>query len=172
MPGKTAIEKYFNAEKSGSRLFIAIGITVFIIALAFCFGKQENFYRGAAVPLAVFGLLGAIVGYVVYKKSDNDRIRNVYACDMNPAELNEKELPRMRIVMRNFEILRWTEILLFLVGTGLYFYFIRDFENDFWRGFGLGLAAMALLALVADHFAEKRGRNYIKELEEIISGSK
>jgi protein-S-isoprenylcysteine O-methyltransferase Ste14 len=172
MPGKIAIEKYFSAEKSGSRLFMAIGIIAFIIALIFFFAMKENFYRGAAVPLAVVGLILTVVGFVVYKRSDNDRIRNVYAYDMNPGELREKELPRMRIVMRNFVILRWIEIILFLAGTGLYIYFIRDFEHDLLRGLGLGLAIMALLALLADHFAEKRGRIYTKELEDFVSASK
>ncbi len=172
MPGKPVIEKYFSAEKSGSRLFMAIGITAVIIALIFFFAMKENFYKGAAVPLALVGLLMAVVGYVVYKRSDNDRIRNVYAYDMNPAELKDKELPRMKIVMRNFVILRWIEIILFLAGAGLYIYFIRDFEHDLWRGFGLGLAIMALPALVADHYAEKRGRIYTKELEDFVSALK
>ncbi len=127
---------------------------------------KTSFYTGAATPLLLLGLLLAVVGYTVLRRSDKDRIRNVYAYDMNPAELKEKELPRMKIVMRNFVIYRWLEIFLFGAGAGLYIYFIRDFENDFWRGFGLALAVMALIALMADYFAEKRGRVYKKGLEE------
>lgn len=111
------------------------------------------------------GLLLAMVGYIVYKRSDADRQRNVYAYDMNPTELKDKELPRMKAVMKNFIIYRYTEIFLFLVGTALYIYFIRDFTKDFWRGFGLALAIMAILALTADFFAEKRGKVYMKGLE-------
>ena len=121
---------------------------------------------GAAIPLAVIGLLLAMVGYTIYKRSDNDRIRNVYAYDMNPAELKEKEIPRMKTVMRNFVIYRYTELFLLALGIGLYIYFIRDFNNDFWRGFGLALAVMALIALTADFFAEQRGKKYLKGLEE------
>ena len=120
--------------------------------------------------MLLVGLLLFIAGYTVYKRSDSDRIRNVYAYDMNPGELKEKELPRMKTGMRNFVIYRYAEIILFLTGAGLYVYFIRDFTKDFWRGFGLALVIMALLALVADYFAEKRGRQYTRGIESFIQG--
>lgn len=72
----------------------------------------------------------------------------------------------MKTVMRNFVIYRYTELFLLALGIGLYIYFIRDFNNDFWRGFGLALAVMALIALTADFFAEQRGKKYLKGLEE------
>ena len=121
---------------------------------------------GAAIPMAVIGLLLAVVGFSIYKRSDSDRIRNVYAYDMNPAELKEKEIPRMKTVMHHFVIYRYTELFLLLVGIGLYVYFIRDFNNDFWRGFGFALAVMALIALTADFLAEQRGKKYLKGLED------
>lgn len=162
------IEKYFNAEKEESRVFLTIGITAFMLALVYLLVLKTSFYTGAATPLLLLGLLLSVVGYTVLRRSDRDRIRNVYAYDMNPAELKEKELPRMKMVMRNFVIFRWLEIFLIGAGAGLYIYFIRDFENDFWRGFGLALAVMALIALMADYFSEKRGRVYTKGLEEFV----
>jgi len=166
---KTDIEKYFNAEKAESWVFMAIGITGIILAIVFFFFLKTNLYKGLAIPLASVGLLLGVVGYTVYKSSDQQRIVNVYAYDMNPDNLKNKELPRMKKVMKNFVIYRWVEIFLFLVGTGLYIYFIRDFYNDFWRGFGFALAIMALLALTADYFAEKRGHVYTKGIESFIS---
>ncbi|MBN8673014.1 MAG: hypothetical protein J0L56_02705 [Chitinophagales bacterium] len=166
---KTDIEKYFMAEKQESFLFLLIGIAGIVAAIIFFFFLKTNFYKGAAVPLLLVGLLLGIVGFTVYKRSDSDRMRNVYAYDMNPAELKDKEIPRMKTVMNNFVIYRWVEIVLFLVGVGLYIYFIRDFKHDFWRGFGLALAVMALTALAADFFAERRGAVYTKGLESFIS---
>lgn len=162
---KADIEKYFNAEKQESLLFMLIGVVGIIAALVFFFFLKTNFHKGAAIPFMLVGLLLAMVGYIVYKRSDADRQRNVYAYDMNPTELKDKELPRMKAVMKNFIIYRYTEIFLFLVGTALYIYFIHDFTKDFWRGFGLALAIMAILALTADFFAEKRGKVYMKGLE-------
>ena len=164
MFSKADIEKYFNAEKSESGLFMTIGIAGIVLAVIFFFFLETEFYKGAAIPLAAVGLLLGVVGYTVYKRSDDDRKRNVYAYDMNPAELKEKEIPRMQTVMENFILYRWVEIILAVVGIGLYVYFIRDIKHDFWRGLGIGLAVMALLALTADYFAEKRGHVYLKGL--------
>lgn len=165
---KADIEKYFIAEKQESKLFLLIGVAGIIAAIIFFFFLKTSFYKGAAIPLFLIGLLPGAAGYTVYKRSDEDRKRNVYAYDMNPSELKDKELPRMKKVMKNFIIYRYTEIFLFLAGAGLYRFFIRDFSNDFWRGMGLAVAVMALLALTADYFAEKRGKVYTKGIESFI----
>ena len=167
---KADIEKYFSGEKQESVLFLFIGIAGIIAAIVFFFFLKTSLYKGAAIPLILIGLLLGIIGYTINKRSDGDRQRNVYAYDMNPAELKDKELSRMKTVMKNFTIYRYVEVFLLLVGAGLYIYFIKDFKNDFWRGFGLALAIMALLALAADFFAEKRGKVYIKGIESFIEG--
>ncbi len=168
---KADIEKYFDGEKDESRVFLFLGVAALLTARFFVLYGTNRFYMGAAIPMAVIGLLLAVVGFTIYKRSDSDRIRNVYAYDMNPAELKEKEIPRMKTVMRNFIIYRYAEIILALLGIGLYIFFIRDFNNDFWRGFGLALAIMALIALTADYFAEQRGKKYLKGLVEFCKKS-
>lgn len=168
---KADIEKYFNAEKAESWVFMAIGIAGLVLAIIFFFFLKTNLHKGMAVPLALIGLLMGIVGFTVYKRSDQQRIENVYAYDMNPGQLKDKELPRMKKVMKSFVVYRWVEIFLFLAGAGLYIYFIRDFRHDFWRGFGFALAIMALLALGADYFAEKRGHVYTKGIESFVNKS-
>lgn len=166
---KSDIEKYFNAEKAESLLFLGIGIAGFIAAIVFLFVIKTNFYKGAALPLALVGLLLGIVGYTVYTRSDADRIRNVYAYDMNPAELKEKEIPRMEVVMKNFVIYRYTEIALAILGIVLFIYFRTNAEKQFWAGLGIGLFCMAVLALGADYFAEKRGHVYLNGLKAFVN---
>ena len=168
MFSKTDIEKYFNAEKNASLLFITIGAAAIIAAIIFFFFIKTNFYKGAAIPLLAIGLLVGIVGFTVYKKSDADRIRNVYAYDLNPTELREKEIPRMKTVMKNFAIYRWVEIVMALAGVVLFFYFKDNADKIFWKGFGLTLAIMAVTAFTADYFAAKRGHIYLKGLESFI----
>ena len=169
---KYDVEKYFVGEKQESLLFLLIGIAGIITAILFYFFLKTNFYKGASLPFFFIGVLLAIVGFTVYKKSDDDRQRNVYAYDMNPSVLKNKELPRMKTVMKNFVIYRFTEILLAAAGIGLFFYFQENPDKLFWKGFGLSLAIMALLALTADFFAEKRGRIYIKGIESFIEGKR
>ncbi len=169
MFAKTDIERYFFEEKSESRIFLLLGILAILAAILFFLFGNNRVFTGAAIPLLLIGILLSVVGYTVYRRSDSDRIRNVYAYDMNPSELKDKEIPRMKTVMRNFVIYRYTELFLAILGIGLYVYFIRDLNNDFWRGFGLALAIMALLTLTADYFAEKRGKKYLQGLEEFCS---
>jgi uncharacterized membrane protein len=161
---KTDIEQYFVGEKQESLLFLGIGIVALVLATAFFFFVKTPFYKGMAIPLLLVGALLGVVGFTVYKRSDADRIRNVYAYDLNRLELKTKELPRMETVMRSFVVYRYTEIVLALIGIALWVYFRNDADRIFWKGLGLGLALMALLALGADYFAEKRGRTYIDGL--------
>ncbi len=163
---KIEIEKYFIAEKAESLVFVLIGLFGVVGAATCYFVVKSPFYKGAAIPLLVIGLLLAIVGFIVFKRSDADRIRNVYAYDMNPSELKDKELPRMQTVMKNFVLYRYVEMGLILAGILLFVYFKNNPLQVFWKGMGLGLAAMAMIALVADFFAEERGHIYLKGLKE------
>lgn len=169
MFSKTDIEKYFIAEKQESLLFIGIAIAAIITAIVFFFLLKTNFYKGAAIPLLTVGLLLGIVGYTVYARSDKQRTDAVYAYDMNPDKLKKEELPRMRTVMKNFVIYRYAEILLVIVGIGMFYYFSNDLTREIWKGFGAGLCIMAMLALGADYFAERRGHVYTNGLESFAS---
>jgi uncharacterized membrane protein len=168
MFSKADIERYFTGEKQEAVLFMIIGGAAIITAILLFIFLKSNIYKGLAIPLFAIGVILGIVGFSVYRSSDEYRKRNVYAYDMNPAELKNKELPRMEKVLKNFTMLRYTELFLLLVGLALYIYFIRDIKHDLWRGFGLGLAIMAVIALTMDLFAERRGRIYKKGLETFI----
>ena len=165
---KTDIEKYFMAEKQLGFIGLWIGVALVISAIVFFFVMKSNFYKGAALPLLGVGLLLCVAGFTIYKRSDDDRKRNVYAYDLNPSELKEKELPRMKKVMKNFGVFRLSEICLALLGIGLFIYFKNNEARFFWKGFGLTLTIMALFIFVVDTSAEKRGRVYTEGLESFL----
>ncbi len=168
MFSKTDIEKYFIAEKQESLLFLVIGIVALVLAIAFFFFLKTNFYKGAAIPLIVIGLVQIASGYTLYKRSDEDRVRNVYAHDMNPDQLKNEELPRMKVVNRNFIIYRWIEISCVLAAALLIFFYKSNPGKTFWYGVGVTLAIQAALMLGADYFAEKRANIYSKGLESLF----
>ena len=161
------VHKYFMAEKQESLLFVIIGSTAVILSVIFFFFFKSNpsFYKGAAVPLFTIGLLLGVVGYTVYDRSEKQRKSVAYEMGINPMYVNSQELPRMNIVMKNFIIYRYVEIILALAGLALFFFFRGNDEKRFLTGMGLTLAIMAVTALAADYFAEKRGAVYTKELE-------
>jgi Mg2+/citrate symporter len=173
MFSKTDIEKYFIAEKQESLVFIVIGVLAISAAVAFYFFLRSSFFKGAALPLLLIGLIQVVVGYTVYVRSDDDRVRNVYAYDMDPGALKQKEIPRMDQVNRNFVIYRWVEIALLAAGVILILVHGRNPGGvSFWYGFGIALALQAFIMLSADYFAEKRALLYHKGLVEFTANMK
>lgn len=165
---KADIEKYFNAEKTQSLLFIIIGIAAILLALVFFFYLKTNWYKGFAIPFLLVGLLHLVVGYTVYKRCDAERKRNVYAYDMNPGELKTKEILRMEKVNKNFVIYRYIEIVLLLAGVGLFFYFRNNADKAFWAALAMGLAIEAAITLGADFIAEKRAHQYTSGIQSYL----
>jgi hypothetical protein len=161
---KTLIEKYFLAEKQESLLFISIGIIAILLAILGWLYFKTAFWKGASIPFLAIALLQIIVGYTVYARSDEQRVDMVYSLDMNPDQLTKVELPRMEVVNKNFVIYRWIEIVLVLVGMGLYVYFRENTPQEFWKGFGFALCLQAILMLGADYFAEQRAHEYTAAL--------
>ena len=162
---KADIEKYFFAEKQESLLFLIIGVIAILAAVSFYFFLKNNFYKGAAIPLLAIGLIQTVAGYTVYARSDNQRIDNVYAYDMNPGKLKNEELPRMKTVNQNFIIYRGIEIAFIIAGIALLFYFKNKHEKNFWVGFGIALAIQSVIMLSADYFAKQRAKIYTEQLE-------
>jgi len=172
MLSKADIEKYFMAEKHESLIFLGIGIIAILLSLVFYSYLKTNLYKGAAIPLLVIGLIQAVVGYTVYARSDEQRISNVYAYDMDPVKLKAQEFPRMKTVKKNFIIYRWVEIVLVLSGIALIFLYKTNPNKAFWFGLGMTLAIQAGLMFAADYFAEQRAGVYTNLLENFVNNNK
>ena len=172
---KADIEKYFVAEKQESLVFLVIGIIAVVLALIFYFAIKPPVYKGAALPLLILGLVQAVAGYAVYVRSDDQRVSQVYAYDMNPDQLKTIELTRMRKVKTNFLIYRWVEIGFIIAGLVLIIIFRNDIANYYWLGFGITLTLMAAELFTADWIAEKRAvvlyqvnwRNSIRKIKHV-----
>jgi drug/metabolite transporter (DMT)-like permease len=165
---KTDIEKYFLAEKNSGLIFLIIGIIAILLAIGFFFFWKTNFAKGVAVPLLIIGLIQAVAGYTVYAGSDNQRIDNVYAFDMNPSKLRSEELPRMKMVNRNFIIYQWVEFAFIIAGIVLIVLYKGNAERSFLFGLGIALLIQGALTFGADYLAEKRSIIYTQQLETLI----
>lgn len=165
---KEAIEKYFMAEKAESVLFMGIAAVAIVVAVICFFVIKTPQCKGAAIPFILVGLLLGIVGFTVYKKSDEDRIRNVYALTMNPAAIQQSEAPRMDMVLKKFTWYRYTEMALAIIGVALFCYYRNCQAQAFYKGIGMGLFIMASVALTVDYFAAKRAQVYSNLLKTFI----
>jgi hypothetical protein len=164
---KTDIEKYFVAEKQMGLFFVVAGLVAVAVALFCWLWLKTQFWKGAAIPLLLLGLFQAFAAYTAYSRSDAQRIENVYALDMNPQQLKEKELPRMQKAGSNLVNFRWAELVLVLAGLVLIFA-SRTPEKQFWLGLGAALALEAVLLLTADTLAWQRAQTYTGQLEELL----
>ena len=157
------------AEKQESLVFVSIGIAAVLVAVYFLFINQSTFGKGLSIPLIIIAAIQITVGITVYRRSDQQRIDNVYCYDLDPAKLRSEEVPRMTVVMKNFTVFRWVEIALLLAGLALVVFFRAEATNSFWFGIGLGLAVQAALMLGADFFAERRGQVYLDGLRAFLN---
>lgn len=153
------LARYFAAEKSESLLFIAIGVIA--IAIAIWLRITRSPYRAAAWPLIAIALIQIVVGSTVYLRTDKQvaDLRVTFARGEKAAEIS-----RMTTVMRAFALYRGIEIALAIAGLVMVF---AARYSVAWRSAGIALAAQALLMLLADFIAEKRGAIYLDALRKI-----
>ena len=173
---KTDIEQYFLAEKSAGLFFLIAGIAAVCISVAFFIVAKTTLYKGMAWPLIILGLIQAVVGYTIYSKSDQQRVDNVYAYDLNPGKLKSNELPRMQKAVRGIAIFLWIELITFITGIVLLVVNRQFFShssslpyNSFWLGVGIILIIEALVLAGADLMAYKRGKEYTYKLEQFLN---
>lgn len=177
---KNAIEQYFTAERNESLLFVIIGLISISLSVFGYFFYKTQAWKGAAIPLIVIGFIQLAVGYTVYKRSDDDRMRLIYAYDMNPNEIKKSELPRMNIVNKNFVTYRIVQIVLMIAGFLMIFYnsffalpeYKQANDYSFSHGLGIALVIQAIIMLGSDFFAERRALKYTKELQNFVDNAK
>ncbi|MFN0031396.1 MAG: hypothetical protein ACKVOR_04475 [Flavobacteriales bacterium] len=165
---KADIEKYFIAEKNESILFMLAGVVAIGVGLFFLIYYKSSFARGMAIPLLAIAAIHFVIGFTVFRRSDEQRTTQVYSYDMDPHALMTNEVPRMNGVMKNFVVLRWVEIGLAVSGLLLILFFRRNEAQQLWYGAGFGLFLQAMLSLVLDFFAEKRGHEYLDGLKSFL----
>lgn len=160
----TELRRYFAAEKNESLLFMLIGATTLMTACFCWFWWKKPFYEGMAWPLMAIAIVELVVGGSVFFRTDGQVKSLEELFERSPADLAAAELPRMKTVMRNFQIYRRVEIAFMIVGLGL---ILWNVQSNFWKGCGAGMFLQGGLMLLADFFAEKRGMEYVEALNGI-----
>jgi membrane protein implicated in regulation of membrane protease activity len=103
---------YFQAEQLESLLFLAVGVIALAASAGLWWGRRSPQARGCAVALAAVAAIQVTVGATIYARTPGDLARVQAQMQGDRARILSDEVPRMRTVMRNFEIYRWIEIAL------------------------------------------------------------
>ncbi len=147
---------YFTAEKSEALLFMLVGAAA--VAASIFLLITGSTYKGMAYPLIAVAAIQFVVGGTVYFRTDTQVAALQARFQQAPAAFKAEETQRMDVVVKNFRIYKWIEILLLASGIALTF-MLRD--KDLWYAVGIGLIVQSSLMLVLDLFAEKRADEYL-----------
>lgn len=151
------IQAYFQAEKQGGFIAMAIGILACAIGGGVLLSAAAPFYTGISIPLTVIGFVQIMVGATVARRSDlqAEDLEKLFV--ESPADFRKLEGRRMQAVMFSFVRIKWVEVAFIVLGLAM---MLLNPEAGFTKGLGTGLFAQGLIMLIFDYFAEKRGRAY------------
>lgn len=157
---KTDIEQYFVAFKNEQLFLMTLGAVALIIAVVFYAGLKTKWYKGFALPLAVFALLNMGAGFSNYKRADILKVRNVYNYDLHPELLKSKELPRIKEMSRNFTVLVYINISIILAAAFIFFYFKKKGNSEYYMGVAASLFLVAVLSVAMYSVMKERSEGY------------
>lgn len=164
------IEEYFTQEKNLSILFIVCGIISIVIAALFFAIIKYTLYKGVAIIFFILGLIQLSVGNFVFSQTNSNITRVTSAFTSQNNFDKNVEIERMRHVVLNLSIFRFSEIIFLLIGIGLIIFCKRP-TQQFWKGIGLGLAIQACLLFTLDFIAHRNAEVYLNALIKITSGN-
>lgn len=156
------ILKYFRAEKDAGFYILIVGAV--IIALSAWLWWSGNRYRVMAIPLIAVAIIEVIVGSVIYMRSDQqiDTLTEQYYTDREAYAV--AETARMEDVMSGFQVYKWIEIGLMVVGAGMAILYRK---RPSFVGFGIGLLIQSSIMLGFDIVAAQRAEVYLDALHRI-----
>jgi len=161
---KENIEQYFSAFKNEQIFLIILGAVALIVALIFFVGFKTEWYKGFALPLAVFAVLNMGAGFSNYKKADILKVRNTYNYDLHPELLKTKELPRIREMNQNFTVLIYVNISILFAAAFIFFYFKRKDRSEYYTGVAASLFLVAIFSIGMYVVMMNSSRNYEREI--------
>jgi len=160
---KTDIENYFSAIKNEQLFLMVLGAMALIVAIVFYMALKTNWYKGFALPLAVFALLNIGAGFSNYTKADALKVRNVYNYDLHPELLKSKELPRIKEMNQNLTVLIYVNISILFAAAFIFFYFKRKDANEYYLGVAASLFLVAVISVII--YLMMKNRSVIYEIK-------
>ena len=157
---KEDIEQYFNAFKNEQIFLMALGAIAIVVAVIFFIGLKTQWYKGFALPLAVFAIINLGAGFSNYRKTDILKVRNTYNYDLHPELLRTKELPRIQEMKQNFTVLIYVNISIIFAAAFIFFYFKKKDGSEYYMGVAASLFIVAVLSVAIYSVMKSRSKDY------------
>ena len=156
------IEQYFIAFKTDQLFLIILGAVALVAAIVFFAGLKTQWYKGFALPLAVFAILNIGAGFSNFQKAEILKVRSVYNYDLHPELLRIKELPRINEMNQNFNVLIYVNISIIFAAAFIFFYFKKKDGNEYYMGVAASLFFVAVLSVLMYSIMKRNSKNYEK----------
>ena len=157
---KDFIDRYFTLFKNEQLLLIILGAVAFVAALVFYLGLKTPWYKGFALPMAVFALIFCSAGINNYSKTSALRIRAAYNSDMHPELLKSKELPRIREQKQNLRVLIYVNLSIIAASFLIFLYFQKKEGNEYYMGMAASLLLMATISVIIYYIMLGHSKEY------------
>ena len=161
---KENIEQYFSAFKNEQIFLMVLGVVALIVALVFFVGFKTEWYKGFALPLAVFAVLNMGAGFLNYKKADILKVRNTYNYDLHPELLRTKELPRIQEMKQNFTVLIYVNTSIIFAAAFIFFHFKKKDGNEYYMGVAASLFIVAMLSVIMYSVLKSSSKEYERRI--------
>ena len=163
---KENIEQYFSAFKNEQIFLMVLGAVALVVAIAFFVGFKTEWYKGFALPLAVFAVLNMGAGFSNYKKADILKVRNTYNYDLHPELLRTKELPRIIKMNQNFTVLIYVNISILFAAAFIFYYFKEKEGSEYYMGVASSLFLVTVLSVAIYSVIKTKSKDYEKGIVE------
>ena len=145
---------------------MVLGAVALVVAIVFFFGFKTEWYKGFALPFAVFAVLNMGAGFSNYKKADILKVRNTYNYDLHPELLRTKELPRIIEMNQNFTVLIYVNISILFAAAFIFFYFKKKEGNEYYMGVASSLFLVTVLSVAIYSVIKTKSKVYEKGIVE------
>lgn len=158
-----AVHDYFKAQKKDSIYFMALGFVSLALAIFFL-SKANAYFNGMAYVLLASGFVELISGMTVYARCEMDRISVSYFIQKDFELIQQREIPRMELLIKEYAIFWKAEVGCIVLGLVLW---MLCGPMSLGKGIGLALIVQALVLLVFDYMSLQRGANYLNFLQSL-----
>jgi hypothetical protein len=155
---RRAMHRYFDGEKREAWGFGAAGVLTVGGGTAMFFA-EDGFYRGAAYPLVIVGVIELAAGIVLLARTDAQVAALDARLDTGKRAFLDLEQPRMDKVRSEFRLLAGVELALMVAGVGLAAYGGAQ-KDHLLTGIGAGTALQSAAMLTFDIHASARADAY------------
>lgn len=163
------MDTYFGAERTLGLAGMIAG-TASLGGAAVLYTRDDDFFKGAAYPVAGFGLLQLVAGSVIFFRTPGqvDDLKSQLRRD--EASFRRDELDRMKRVNDQFDVLTIVWIVGVAAGLGTATYGFID-DSDTAKGIGAGVTLQTAVFLAGDLVAAGNARDYTNALQRFTPGS-